>query len=408
MAKKLFVLLIVLLLVGTFILSGCVSKQSAYAEQENDPRLADQNQNAEFLETEEMYYWRGDGCGFLMYYDKASSESGVLCNRPECSHGKSSDPTECGGCILSVGTALSMIAGRLYWVGEYQEGDVYYTSILSMAPDSTDRRLERKLMLPDTVVPQKYFFHHGELYIYSRLSKVDLGTPSYVEALYVTRIDDPEIKTIFERQIPPLERSMMEFKFLGDKIWFFLYGKDENGDAFSNEFFRYDITEGTCETLFSMDGGLSITGFWIDGEDVLLGTVDRETYESGFYRVHEGKPEKIADFEDDEKFFVFPRVSDGIVYATSSGEDPSDISIWIMDHSGNTLYKGALPMGFLGEDKPEAIGFSSDWGDKDGVFFDHEVYYPDGTVRHFLVKYGLADGSLNEELLMNELSEEIG
>lgn len=396
--KKLFVLILAVLL----LLAGCAQKeQEETVLQENDPRLADRTLNAEVYENEDYIYWRGDGCTNLMYYDKAADRSGVLCTKPNCMH--VNDP-DCGGNIMSIGTSLTQINGRLYWAGDYKEGDNYYKSILSSKPDSSDRRLERKLDLPDTVVPHKYFFHHGDLYIYSRFSSVSGGVPSYVEALYVTGISDPELKTVFERQIPPLEGSGMDFKFIGDSIWFYLLSSDANGSGLSYEFFRHDLNTGETKELFTLDNGLSVYGFWPEGEDILIGTVEIETYLSSFYHVHEGEIKLVADFSDDNEFYVFPRVSDGVVYTTAATEETSVVYIWIMDWEGNTLYKGLLPMDFLEGAEPEAIGFSSDWGDKNAVFFDYEVYYDDGTTFHYFVRYDISEAGLAEKLLMSEAS----
>ena len=393
--------ILIFILIALLILSGCTPKKGDDTVQENDPRLADRTQNAEYLETDEYYYWRGDGCPYLMYYDKSTDQSGVLCARADCMH--NNDP-DCWGNIMSVGTALTMLNGRLYWVGEYNEGEKYYISIMSMNPDSSERRLERKLDLPDNVIPHKYFFHHGELYIYSRFSNVKDGVPSYIEALYVTSIDNKEIRTVFEREIPPLEGSGMEFKFIGDSVYYYINSSSENGDGFAYEFYRYDIPSGNEEPLFNIEGNFTVYGFWPEGEDILISTVDNETYLSGFYRVRNGQMQLIADFADEEGLYVFPRVSDGIVYTTASSEETSVINIWIKDWEGNTLYKGLLPMGFLDGAEPEFIGFSSDWGDKNAVFFDHEVGMEDGSVMHYLVRYDIMEGGLAEELLISEAS----
>ncbi|MBR6006510.1 MAG: hypothetical protein IK064_02665, partial [Clostridia bacterium] len=117
---------------------------------------------------------------------------------------------------------------------------------------------------------------------------------------------------------------------------------------------RWCSVTGETETVFSGDR-INLSEYWID-EDGNFFTVSE--FEEGVgrksvLRLADGEWEKVLDFEDPDVHYTIRSLSDGIVIARDykeynrNGMDP-DIDIWIKRYDGTTVYKGKLPMAWLG------------------------------------------------------------
>ena len=84
---------------------------------------------------------------YIMYFDKETGESGVLCGRPECT--QSSD--SCNGYMNNLARGLAFYDGKLYWLGtgrRPENKDLAY-GFWRMDPDGTNRELVK--MLPGEI-----------------------------------------------------------------------------------------------------------------------------------------------------------------------------------------------------------------------------------------------------------------
>ena len=324
-----------------FLLTGCKfgGRQEKTQEFPDSPMpgMDAQNQyiflNTQgFYEAEDFFCGTGYAGGLLRYYDKESGISGVLCPDPACTH----DTNECGARTSNGGTSVSVYNGKLYWVGELQEGHktILYRSDLSGANREEVLQLDwQKVIL--TYQPQRYVIHRGYLYILGESGEVDDTEAQYLVSLLAVPLEGgQEPAVLYEQKVNTYHE--VTYRFVGNSVYLEMVTKD--GDTWNITISRYDTQEKTWEKLYEEKNiSAKIGRMWVteQGEIYLPGIGDNQAY---IWRLEEGSRKQTASWETAAA--DMPDLLDGIAVHLTDREEVRWLDV--ISFTGEHLYSGVL------------------------------------------------------------------
>lgn len=332
--KKTAILCVVL---SILMLAGCKDQKTQEFPDSPMPGMDAQNQyiflNTQgFYEAEDFFCGTGYAGGLLRYYDKESGISGVLCPDPACTH----DTNECGARTSNGGTSVSVYNGKLYWVGELQEGHktVLYRSDLSGANREEVLQLDRQKVIL-TYQPQRYVIHRGYLYILGTSSEVDDTEAQYLESLLAVPLEGgQEPAVLYEQKVNTYHE--VTYRFVGNSVYLEMVTKD--GDTWNITISRYDTQEKTWEQLYEEKNiSAKIGRMWVteQGEIYLPGIGDNQAY---IWRLEEGSRKQTASWETAAA--DMPDLLGGIAVQFTVREEVRWLDV--VSFTGEHLYSGVL------------------------------------------------------------------
>ena len=273
--------------------------------------------------------------GYLLYYDKASGISGVLCADPSCAH----DGKECGG---NVGgdLSLSYYGGKLYWVGsedaELQKRYLWQSDLSGM-----NRKKIMEIPWEDIIMPyqpQLYVIHQGKLYIMGSASVVDgTQTGKRKSLLSIPLTGDEGFTTVYDEVLPNAVDDE-RYIFVDGFIYIYMSSFNEESSTKNLTVTKVDIAENTSEVVYQENDVTDILGnIWVteNHEIYLTGSTDKEAY---LWKLENGVKTEITSWSGER--ISTPDVMDGIVLCLSYDNDIR----WadIRDLTGKTIYSGKL------------------------------------------------------------------
>ena len=273
--------------------------------------------------------------GYLLYYDKASGISGVLCADPSCAH----DGKECGG-NMGGDLSLSYYDGKLYWVGsegaELQKRYLWQSDLSGM-----NRKKIMEIPWEDIIMPyqpQRYVIHQGKLYIMGSASVVDgTQTGKRKSLLSIPLTGDEGFTTVYDEVLPNAVDNE-RYIFVDGFIYIYMYSFDEESSAKNLTVTKVDIAKNTSEVVYQENDVTDILGnIWVteNHEIYLTGSTDKEAY---LWKLENGVKTEITSWSGER--ISTPDVMDGIVLCLSYDNDIR----WadIRDLTGKTIYSGKL------------------------------------------------------------------
>jgi len=341
MKKGIFAVVVAIVL----LLSGCQNNTPSVTNPKDadDPIQFAPEKNAQnkylggftnFQEADGFFLGTAEVNGYLLYYDKASGISGVLCADPSCVH----DGKECGGNIGGV-LSLSYYDGKLYWVGP--EGSAFMKDYLWQSDLSGMNRKKIMEIPRDEIItpyqPQQYVIHQGKLYIMGSASVVDgTQTGKRKSLLSIPLTGDEGFTTVYDKVLP---NAIDDERYIF--VDGFIYISMETFDDMSSRdltITKVDIAKNTSEVIYQETDMTEYLGnIWVteNHEIYLTGSTDKEAY---LWKLENGVKTEITSWSGER--ISTPNVMDGIVLCLSYDNDIR----WadIRDLTGKTIYSGKL------------------------------------------------------------------
>ena len=319
------------------MLAGCKDQKTQEFPDSPMPGMDAQNQyiflNTQgFYEAEDFFCGTGYAGGLLRYYDKESGISGVLCPDPACTH----DTNDCVARTSNGGTSVSVYNGKLYWVGELQEGHktILYRSDLSGANREEVLQLDwQKVIL--TYQPQRYVIHRGYLYMLGESNGVDGEEAQYSVSLLAVPLEGgQEPAVLYEQKVNTYYE--VTYRFVGNSVYLEMVTK--GGDTWNITISRYDIQEKTWEPLYEEKNiSASIGKMWVTetGEIYLPGIQDNQAY---IWHLEGGSRKETAAWETADT--DVPYLLEGIAVQSTAREEIRWLEV--VSYTGEHLYSGAM------------------------------------------------------------------
>lgn len=339
MKRSIFVIVIAIAL----LLSGCQNNSRSGSADFDDLSQFPAEKNAQnkylmgatnFQEADGFFLGTVGFEDYLLYYDKASGISGVLCADPSCAH----DGKECGGNIGG-GLSLSYYDGKLYWVGpedsQLQKDYLWQSDLSGMNRKKIMEISWDEIRMP--YQPQRYVIHQGKLYIMGSASVVEgTQTGKRKSLLSIPLTGEDGFKTVYDEV---LSNAVDNERYIF--VDGFVYISMETFDDMSSRdltITKVDIAKNTSEVIYQETDMTEYLGnIWVteNHEIYLTGSTDKEAY---LWKLENGVKTEITSWSGER--ISTPNVMDGIVLCLSYDNDIR----WadIRDLTGKTIYSGKL------------------------------------------------------------------
>lgn len=358
------------IVIAILLLSGCqkdeLDDSGEFPAENNAQNKYLLSDGVNFSETEEFF------CGtnllehYLMYYDKASGISGVLCADPSCVH----DSNECGAYIQGC-ASLSYYDGNLYRITSgtaLRERYLCKSGLTGMNRENIMPISYEDIVM--TYQPQKYIVHQGKLYLLGKASAVDgMQTVYRVSLLSKALSEEEEYAILYDEKFSCGVSDT--YRFVGGFIYLSLV-TFENLDSRDITIMRFDIQNGTSEIIYQeIDMAEKPGKIWVtDNHEIYLpGMKDNKAY---LWKLEDNEKIEITSWSADR--ISEPDVMDGIVLCLSYEENIR----WadIRDLSGETIYNGKLyPDAIPGLDiDPNSCSYSILGGDEEKLIINLMYY----------------------------------
>ena len=350
-----------------------------------------------FQEADGFFLGTAEVNGYLLYYDKASGISGVLCADPSCVH----NGKECGGNIGGV-LSLSYYDGKLYWVGP--EGSAFMKDYLWQSDLSGMNRKKIMEIPRDEIImpyqPQRYVIHQGKLYIIGSASVVDgTQTGKRKSLLSIPLTGDEGFTTVYDKVLPNAIDDE-RYIFVDGFIYIYMSSLNEESSTKNLTVTKVDIAKNISEVVYQENDVTDILGnIWVteDHELYLSGSTDEKAY---LWKIENGSKKEITFWPVDE--VNVPDVMDGIVMFMTRDEDNIRY-VDIRNFSGETIYKGKLfPSAISGLKKePNTYNFAVVGGDTEKIIINL-IEFADKTMVNYTIQIDLKDNMKTTILWSNK------
>ena len=386
--------IITVMIAFVLFLSGCTHGTTDLTNVD-DPIIYAPEKNAQnkylmgftnFQEADGFFLGTAEVNGYLLYYDKASGISGVLCADPSCVH----DGKECGGNIGGV-LSLSYYDGKLYWVGP--EGSAYMKDYLWQS-DLSGMNRKKIMEIPWYEIrmpyqPQRYVIHQGKLYIMGSASVVDgTQTGKRKSLLSIPLTGDEGFTTVYDEVLPNAVDNE-RYIFVDGFIYIYMYSFDEESSTKNLTVTKVDIAKNTSEVIYQENDITELLGdFWVteDHELYLSGSTDEKAY---LWKIENGSKKEITFWPVDE--VNDPDVMDGIVMFMTRDENKIRY-VDIRNLSGETIYKGKLFPSAISEleKDPNTYNFAVVGGDTEKIIINL-IEFADKAMVNYTILIDLKD-----------------
>ena len=351
---------------------------------------------------------------FMMYYDKAADEYGVLCAKPECIHDGIRDNPNCIGYItgLSKIPSLSYYMGKLYWKEYYHaEGSNSFSALFRMDPDSSNMERVFSIETPEGYAPQEMLIHRGRLYMRCVQNRVVNGVPSNTVAVISTPIDRNDFRIDCEEVTnDPADTWSNFMSFIGDSVYLCVGYKQEDGPQVT-KVFRIKCETGESEEILSETAiNEHLADFWIEPDGTMYFSPIGNEADAKLWRYADGKLEPFAELGDADGRFQSQSLCNGIICGTDKAANGISFEVWLRDFNRETLYKGPLTRHFIDgtQFENEKAYFICITGGRDSLLVCYSIRIPGAPLQgtdeqrwvSYLVRYSLTENGLEEKLLI--------
>ena len=182
----------------------------------------------------------------IMYYDKNTAITSVLCGKPECMH----DDDTCNAYISGFVYGFGIYDGKLYYIADDYSSKYNETCLFRMNLDGTARE-KVKILDQETFMSGPYtLFHRGYIYILGDYEWIEDGEEKRRQYLIAEPLGDGETVTLFDTE----EGTSGKYSWVGarmavsGKSIYLLLGDDEFCDIY-----RWDAQTMQRETLCHLD-----------------------------------------------------------------------------------------------------------------------------------------------------------
>ena len=390
---------IILLPLVAILLCGCMGNGKSNAEpngKSNENEKADNRFNdcmACVAETDSMVLF-SDESNFLYYYDKEADQSGVLCGKPECTHDKWGSNGDCSGCFFkgAFKNCLSVSGDRFYIVCSSGRNFELYSAKL----DSSDRKKEGLVVLPENTAAQSFYYYKGVLYTLAISNVVDALNPCNQVRLIADDIKSGEQTIVVDRTLDPDKYYPSAFvRFIEDDIYFMI------SDKTFCELYRMDLATQELETVLYGEDIPGVTGLWITDEGEIYLSTNNET--AAINRLEDGVIKPVFEFSEEGMTYYAPYLSDGIACSVGVDEN-NDSFLWVVDLAGETIYKGPFPSAYAAQElgvDPVDILFGGIGGNRDELIIQMLAETDTGEFG-FLLQCKMKDGAMEEKIIVKE------
>ena len=350
-----------------------------------------------FQEADGFFLGTAEVNGYLLYYDKASGISGVLCADPSCVH----NGKECGGNIGGV-LSLSYYDGKLYWVGP--EGSAFMKDYLWQSDLSGMNRKKIMEIPRDEIImpyqPQRYVIHQGKLYIIGSASVVDgTQTGKRKSLLSIPLTGDEGFTTVYDKVLPNAIDDE-RYIFVDGFIYIYMSSLNEESSTKNLTVTKVDIAKNISEVVYQENDVTDILGnIWVteDHELYLSGSTDEKAY---LWKIENGSKKEITFWPVDE--VNVPDVMDGIAMLATRDENKIRY-VDIRNFSGEIIYSGKLfPSAISGLKKePNTYNFAVVGGDTEKIIINL-IEFADKTMVNYTIQIDLKDNMKTTILWSNK------
>ncbi|MBO4847647.1 MAG: hypothetical protein J5586_00640 [Clostridia bacterium] len=386
-------------------------------ETDFDKRFLMNGNVSTLLETEDVYYFRPHGDHFMYWCEKDGSDYGVLCGKPECEHDGGNGEAkneDCNGFLGMDGKQFSWIAdGKIYYMQGLPLGrSEECCRIYRMNLDGTGHEFVRAIPWPETpygdnMHPQRMIYHRGMLYFLLFGGYIEEGEPMQPLMAAALSLDGDEIKFMYDSG--PVMAFYGELCPVGEYCYIFAWGGN-----LTTKIMRWSSVTEQTETVYEGDELGIIAKFWVDqtGTVYAASKYEEGVGQNAVLRLENGEWEKVMLFDDPDIHYSIRAVSDGVVIARDYREYERDmgrdIDLWVRRFDGETLYKGKLPMAWIGELEEKYGGHITlersmlFCGNENELLALYETLLPKPLGREFaptcyvLVRYDITENGLNE------------
>lgn len=344
MKKRIFAVVVAIVL----LLSGCQNNTPSVTNPKDadDPIQFAPEKNAQnkylmgttnFQEADGFFLGTAEVNGYLLYYDKASGISGVLCADPSCAH----DGKECGG-NMGGGLSLSYYDGKLYWVGpedsQLQKDYLWQSDLSGMNRKKIMEISWDEIRMP--YQPQRYVIHQGKLYIMGSASVVDgTQTGKRKSLLSIPLTGDEGFTTVYD-EVFPNANDNERYIFVDGFIYIYMSSFNEKSSTQNLTVTKVDIAKNTSEVIYQETDMTEYLGnIWVtENHEIYLTGSTKTGTEAYLWKLENGEKIEITSWSGER--ISTPDVMDGIVLCLSYENDIR----WadIRDLTGKTIYSGKL------------------------------------------------------------------
>ena len=263
------------------ILSACSGgERELGGEVTVDPRVFNTNESLIIATGDTVYFVpKVGGYYILSYMDRASGYAGALCGKPECTH----DDADCNAWADGA-LAMTIWEDRIYWLAL----DSGRLTVLSVAPDGTDRRTEWQAPKDDIIeaMSSRWLKVDGDhIYIAYVGSKVVDGEYTHPIRIIVIPRDGGEV---YDELLPEDDFSAYNFLIFPTEEGLFYCGCENVGTPeFIQHVRLYDPETGETQSLYDgiIPDFLFVNSIWPAQDGLLLGgntaTVYKLRYDTG-------------------------------------------------------------------------------------------------------------------------------
>ncbi|MBQ7916161.1 MAG: hypothetical protein IJ315_05160 [Firmicutes bacterium] len=324
---------------------------------------------ARLCETEGAYYGLCSSImEQLMYMDKGSGVSGVLCAKAECEHNAES----CNAYVGLGAGGFSVYDGCLYWVGDQIVEKTIVTGLWSMNLDGTDRVKIKDIdveLLNATADNSIIRVHRGYLYLIGCEGVIENGKTITRVTAQATPLDSSdEWVTILDLEVDSGVTS--DVKFVGNKVYIMIEKKEAENRILT--LYVWDSKTRELSICFEENISFHAENMWVEEEGAYFAASGASI---GLYKFDFEKKtlEFCFGFEDPQYFGI--EVGDNIAVGLGMTEH-GDRLFWVKDFEGNTIYQEIFEVTDI--ENMQELGWSYVGGNQKHIFIalqSREVQY---------------------------------
>ena len=385
--KKFYIMLLLLCIFAASCSTGPVAEESSLSssdssvkEESDEAQSTDKDvQNkfnflaSEMCETSDAVYGLSEK-NFVVFFDKASKTSGILCGRPECMH----DDSSCNASVDALAQGLTVYANKLYWIGqEHYQNKVSELYLWCMNLDGTNlqklKKLDKELW---SVVKGNTFveIHRENIYVAGIIGVVNQGQPSETVMVYAESVEDEtaEPVIVFEKKFSNEPTPNVRIMPIGDQVYIML--SYSNGDGTCGlELYVWNSKTSELTTLYEEKReSFYAWEMWVEeGDGIYMSSFSIESIgadvPAGAYKYDFAANEISQCFEirDGEKFYTIANIGDDIVFITGRDED-NNRKLFVMNFDGVIIYNEKLDIPELMDGK--VYGAIPYGGDNESIY----------------------------------------
>ena len=344
--KTMALLMLLVITAFCFLSASCSGKEG---DQKRGPRNV--HMTAELDVTADAVYFlsheQKDGYRKIIYYDKKSGQSGILCGKPECTH----DTPDCNAIPadkMGAPFGLRVLKNKIYWIADKMSGGLLDgRSLYRMNPDGTGRE-EVRTLLPEEqrnrMISGSRYADYTDDYVIvgGGIGTIESGTFKQTLLLRAYSLSDPGKDLVI---LDEENTGTLYFCISGNEVYYSITSQRARGENESWKqdtrlrLFRYDLKKGSQEELFDAEVPFTLWNFCPDGERIAISAANDSDHPNEGYILDLGTKEISKSIPMDEHGGSYFSEIDGgrLISWTFPLGDPSVYRLLVKDFDGNVI-----------------------------------------------------------------------